>query len=519
MSLLPKNQRMVISRQGTAQKQLSSRVAHPTALGPQVHFEPALMKRALLFLFFLFPALALAQHERHREITPAPATGAKIISTSGKIRHYYIAAEDVQWNFAPSGRDLLHNEPISRGWSFHPLYPKTRYIEYTDDTFTVRKPQPEWLGILGPIIRAEVGDHIVVHFLNRSMLAHSIHSHGVRYDKDSEGAHYVVAGRGARIPNGGRFDYHWQVTPESGPQPGSLSSRVWLYHGHLDEPTETQAGLIGPLIITAKGKARPDGSPIDVAREFVALFMVFDQERMKETGLIHTINGLSGANLPGLAMVEGEKVRWHVMAMGNERDVHTPHWHGEVLTNGHDTFDVTEIFPATTKTADMIADNPGTWMFQCHVSDHMEGGMMAFYTIVPRNPDCPVKITGGEVWNTNDQYFTFTNTTRKPIRSIIFQSAVYLGAAYLVNANKRFQLDQPVAPGVSARVKIDTRYASSRKVEGWVFLPSHITYADGSSWRMRNFGDCFHVFWADAKRPQPLALPPEQFDDESADEE
>jgi hypothetical protein len=86
-----------------------------------------------------------------------------------KVRHYYIAAEDVPWDFAPSGWNLIEGGPLPRPWGGHTKWPKTRYIGYTDATFTVRTPQPEWLGILGPIIRAEVGDEIIVDFLNRSV--------------------------------------------------------------------------------------------------------------------------------------------------------------------------------------------------------------------------------------------------------------------------------------------------------------------------------------------------------------
>jgi manganese oxidase len=484
------------------------------------------MRRTLLACLLLLITAAAqtsapSQHDRHTGTAPAAKASKSVPKPKpgSKLRQYYIAAEDLDWEFAPSGRDLLHNETISRFWALTPKYPKTRYIEYTDDTFKIRKPQPEWLGILGPIIRAEVGDEILVHFLNRSLRAHSIHSHGVRYDKDSEGAHYVVPGRGAMIRNGDRFTYHWRVMPESGPQPGELSSRVWFYHGHVDEPVETQSGLMGPLIITAKGKAKPDGSPMDVDREFVTLFMVFDQKRGQEEGLIHTINGLAGGNLAGLAMIEGERVRWHVMGMGNERDIHTPHWHGQTVTDGKRTFDVTQVFPATTDTVDMLANNPGTWMYQCHVSDHMEGGMMTFYTIMPRRPGCPVKITGGELWNTQKPSFTFTNTDERTIKSITFQAAVYHAPNYLVNANKRWTLEESIAPGKSATLNVDTRYVSTRKVQGWVALPSAITYTNGSTWRMSRFGDCFHVFWPDPKRPQPVAIPPEQTDEGSNDDE
>src|SRR5262245_37231820 len=76
----------------------------------------------------------------------------------GRERHYFIQAEDVTWDFAPSGQDLLHGGPIPDPWTNSHVFSKTRYIEYTNGAFSHRKPQPEWLGVLGPIIRAEVGD-------------------------------------------------------------------------------------------------------------------------------------------------------------------------------------------------------------------------------------------------------------------------------------------------------------------------------------------------------------------------
>src|SRR5579864_4676778 len=75
---------------------------------------------------------------------------------AGKTRTYFIAAEDVSWDYAPSGHDLIDGLPIPLPWRNRTVWPKTRYIEYTDATFSVRKPQPEWIGIMGPVIRAEV---------------------------------------------------------------------------------------------------------------------------------------------------------------------------------------------------------------------------------------------------------------------------------------------------------------------------------------------------------------------------
>jgi FtsP/CotA-like multicopper oxidase with cupredoxin domain len=69
--------------------------------------------------------------------------------------------------------------------------------------------------------------------------------------------------------------------------------------------------------------------------------------------------------------------------MGTEVDLHTPHWHGVTLLHNGNRIDVTEVLPAATKTLDMQPDNPGTWMFHCHVNDHLEAGMMAKFTAIP----------------------------------------------------------------------------------------------------------------------------------------
>src|SRR5262249_39281416 len=102
-----------------------------------------------------------------------------------------------------------------------------------------------------------------------------------------------------------------------------------------------------------------------------------------ESNLKHGINGYVYGNLPGLVMHEGEHVRWYVMSMGTEVDLHTPHWHGNDATvNGMRT-DVLSLLPGTMVTADMVPDDPGTWLFHCHVNDHIYAGMLSKYTVLP----------------------------------------------------------------------------------------------------------------------------------------
>lgn len=433
-------------------------------------------------------------------------------------RHYYIAAEDITWDYAPSGHDLLYGEPIPQPWQQHLKWPKMRYVEYTDDTFSIRKPQPEWLGILGPIIRAEVGDEIVVDFLNRSRMPHGVHPHGLRYDKLNEGAFYLPYGNGARIGPGGHFTYHWFADAGSGPGPGQLSSVVWWYHPHIDEPRETNAGLMGPIIVTAKGKAKPDGSPKDVDEEFVASFMIFDELGGRNEGQFHAINGYIFGNLPGLVMKKGERVRWYVMGMGNEHDVHTPHWHGKTVTDGlHRHIDVVELLPASTNAVDMIADNAGTWLFHCQVADHIEAGMTAEFTIYePSTRPCPLQFISGDFWNVPDNKFKLTvrNVSGKKIKNFSVTYEHYVAPQYLLRPfSSNWGSKAPLAPGAEQTLEMPAYNANGgQSLLAWVLMPSSVTFEDGSTWRPQERGECFAVFWRDKDHSELKVLPPEQFE-------
>ena len=436
------------------------------------------------------------------------------------VRHYFLAAEDVTWDYAPSGLNLAEGHPIPQPWAKQTKWQKIRYIEYTDATFTVRKPQPEWLGILGPIIRGEVGDTIIVDFLNRSLSAHGIHPHGLRYDKDSEGAHYVPAGRGSLVPPNGRFTYHWFADEGSGPGPGQLSSVVWWYHPHSAGPMEINAGLMGPIIITAKGKAKADGSPKDVNREFVTSFMIFDELHGKDAGMFHAINGYIFGNLPGLVMKKGEKVRWHLLGMGNEKDIHTPHWHGKTVSDPLRHMDVVELLPATSLSVDMLADNPGVWMFHCHVADHMEAGMMATYTIYePPARSCPLRFVAGDFWSGKGKYtVTVKNVSGKPIKQWVLTSEHFLAPQYL---HRPFDANWPAASSIAAggeqTLEKSAYLQGTGSILGWALFPSRILFEDGTMWAPQQHGECSQVYWRDKEHPDLMVLPPAQGDVEQED--
>jgi manganese oxidase len=341
---------------------------------------------------------------------------------TGKTRTYFISADEVVWDYAPTGENGITGQPfddvaniyVQRGPArIGSQYLKCVYRGYSDATFDTLKARPAqdaYLGFLGPVIRAEVGDTIKVVFRNTCRIPTSVHPHDVLYTKDSEGAPYNDGTTGAdraddSVPTGGMHTYLWQVPERAGPGPEDGSSIMSMYHSHTDEVSDTYAGLIGFMEITARGMARADGSPKDVDREIFENFMVGNEngspylqanidrfaeppapdpedEDFEESNLMHNINGYVFGNQPLVTLQRGERVRWYLMSMGTEVDQHTPHWHGnDVLVSGM-RMDVVSLMPATMITADMVPDDVGIWLFHCHVGDHITAGMLTRYQVI-----------------------------------------------------------------------------------------------------------------------------------------
>lgn len=365
-----------------------------------------------------------------------PARSAS--APTGKTRTYYVAADELDWDYAPSGINQMMNMPFESIAKFYMehgphrighVYKKAIYREYVDASFAQLKPRPpEWehAGILGPILRAEVGDTIKIIFKNNGTHPYSMHPHGVFYEKASEGTAYNDGSSpadkvGGGVPPGQTHTYTWEVPERAGPGPRDPDSIVWLYHSHVSEMIDVNSGLIGAMIVARRGKALPDGRPKDVDKEFVALYMIFDENDswflddniqkhtddpkgvkkdefvpldaegrftfVEPTGFAganirSTINGMQYANLPMMTMKKGDRVRWYLVTVGFGFNFHTPHWHGNVILDDGKRTDVIALSPAQMVTVDMVPDDPGIWLFHCHVSDHMDGGMVARYQVL-----------------------------------------------------------------------------------------------------------------------------------------
>jgi hephaestin len=381
-----------------------------------------------MFVTMCLAAGAFCTLTAHAAAADAPA---------GKTRIYYVAADEVNWDYAPSGRDEAMGMPfdaVAKGFTetsanhIGRVYKKAIYREYTDGTFITLKPRPPqeaYLGLVGPILHAEVGDTIKVVFKNNGTHPYSMHPHGVLYEKDSEGADYNdnTTGNdktdGCVVP-GATHTYTWTVPDRAGPGPNDPSSLFWLYHSHCDELRDVASGLFGGIVVTRRGMARPDGTPKDVDKEFVSMFIALNENEswylddnikahipdpsklnryestpVTATGILGTIagkgffetnikwsiNGYIYGNMPMMVMRKGDHVRWYVATLGDFFNAHTPHWHGNTVMVAGQRTDVIAVASAQMITADMVPDASGIWLYHCHISDHMLAGMVARYQV------------------------------------------------------------------------------------------------------------------------------------------
>jgi FtsP/CotA-like multicopper oxidase with cupredoxin domain len=133
-------------------------------------------------------------------------------------------------------------------------------------------------------------------------------------------------------------------------------------------------GLFGTIIIRPRGAKRPDR----------CYALVFHSLPPNVTGLdanFSCINGWAYAgNTPTLRSKVGDDVEINVY--GLDDFFHTFHMHGHRWKDpsGKDVDDPS-FGPGETVTARFVEDNPGRWLYHCHVFSHMMMGMAGWYVV------------------------------------------------------------------------------------------------------------------------------------------
>lgn len=290
-----------------------------------------------------------------------PAAGGE--RSRGTVREYWIAAVPMRWNVVPNGRDAIEHETFSKSET---ALTTVVYRRYTPGWGRALPNRPgssaDNDGIPGPLLRARVGDTILVHFKNLDNeleLPHSMHFHGVRYRFGSDGAYIPgFSTKGGNVKPGDEYTYRLEAGPDS--------AGVWPYHDHSRSMSDSIAGgLYGALSILGRDEKQPD-------REFVVFFA--------QTLDFMTVNGRAFVgNTPVFRARVGETVQWDVLAIGS--DHHTFHVHGHRWRGPGGFEDTRTIGPAESFAVRWREDAPGTWLYHCHVEEHMMDGMIGIYRV------------------------------------------------------------------------------------------------------------------------------------------
>uniref|UniRef100_A0A8C2F9V6 ferroxidase n=1 Tax=Cyprinus carpio TaxID=7962 RepID=A0A8C2F9V6_CYPCA len=330
---------------------------------------------------------------------------------SSITREYFFAIKEIEWDYAPSGKNLIQNKTIKedeearvfleRGEQrIGRVYKKAVYLQYTDATYRQEIEKPKWLGYLGPLISAEEDDIVIVHLKNMAKRPYSIHAHGLSYNKSSEGALYPDSSEKVEKADDSvapekSFTYIWTLPASHTPGKDDTNCLTRIYHSHVNAPKDIASGLIGPLIICKKGSLDVHGDKtgdylytlmFTVSDENLSWYLDEniktyctapakvnkDDEGFQESNKMHSINGYVYGNLPDLSMCMGNKIHWHLFGMGNEVDIHSAFFHGQILTDKRHHVNTVSLFPATFVNVEMVADNPGQWLLSCQVNDHLE---------------------------------------------------------------------------------------------------------------------------------------------------
>ncbi|XP_043857784.1 coagulation factor V isoform X2 [Dromiciops gliroides] len=343
-------------------------------------------------------------------------------SHKGNRKNYYIAAEEVLWDYSKFSKSMRKADDAGDIVE-NTVYKKVIFRSYLDSTFSMPDPRgenEEHLGILGPIIRAEVDDVIQVRFKNLASRPYSLHAHGLSYEKSSEGKSYEddspewYKDDNAIQPNGS-YTYVWHATERSGPENPGSACRAWAYYSAVNPEKDIHSGLIGPLLICRKGTLHKESNRHIDMREFALLFMVFDEKKSwyfdkkpkrswtglsseeKNTHRFHAINGHI-YNLPGLRMYEKENVRWHLLNMGGSQDIHVVHFHGQtLLENGTQLhrLGACPLLPGSFKTLEMKASRSGLWLLDTEVGENQIAGMQTPFLIIDKECKMPMGLSSG----------------------------------------------------------------------------------------------------------------------------
>ncbi|NP_001154846.1 coagulation factor VIII isoform 3 precursor [Mus musculus] len=337
-----------------------------------------------------------------------------------KTRHYFIAAVERLWDYGMSTSHVLRNRYQSDNV---PQFKKVVFQEFTDGSFSqplYRGELNEHLGLLGPYIRAEVEDNIMVTFKNQASRPYSFYSSLISYKEDQRGEE---PRRNFVKPNETKI-YFWKVQHHMAPTEDEFDCKAWAYFSDVDLERDMHSGLIGPLLICHANTLNPaHGRQVSV-QEFALLFTIFDETKswyftenvkrncktpcnfqmedptLKENYRFHAINGYVMDTLPGLVMAQDQRIRWYLLSMGNNENIQSIHFSGHVFTvrkKEEYKMAVYNLYPGVFETLEMIPSRAGIWRVECLIGEHLQAGMSTLFLVYSKQCQIPLGMASGSI--------------------------------------------------------------------------------------------------------------------------
>uniref|UniRef100_A0A452UT21 Coagulation factor V n=1 Tax=Ursus maritimus TaxID=29073 RepID=A0A452UT21_URSMA len=310
---------------------------------------------------------------------------------------YFIAAEEVIWDYAPvipANMDKkyrsLHLDNFSNQIGKH--YKKVVYKQYQDESFTKRLENPNIKedGILGPIIRAQVRDTLKIVFKNMASRVYSIYPHGVTFSpyEDEVNSSFTSDNNTMirAVQPGETYTYKWNILESDEPTENDAQCLTRPYYSNVDITRDIASGLIGLLLICKSRSLDKRGIQRAADIEQQAVFAVFDENKswyiedninkfcenpdkvkrddpkFYESNIMSTINGYVPESIPTLGFCFDDTVQWHFCSVGTQDDILTIHFTGHSFIYGKRHEDTLTLFPMRGESVTVTMDNVGTWM-------------------------------------------------------------------------------------------------------------------------------------------------------------
>jgi FtsP/CotA-like multicopper oxidase with cupredoxin domain len=234
----------------------------------------------------------------------------------------------------------------------------------------------------GPTIQVTEGDRVRIIVDNHLPESTSMHWHGLEIPNAMDGSPGLNQ---APIRPGGRFVYEFTLHQNG----------TFFYHSHMS--MQEMIGSLGAFILHPKTAHLPVAD-----RDFVMMLQEYgvlpnntipDTMAMEFNWLV--INGKAGPAITPLVVRLGQRVRIRMINLG--MDHHPMHLHGHTFhVTGTEGGRIQEsawvpgntaiVGVAQARDVEFVANNPGEWMFHCHLPHHMMNQMVSVVGPMTRGP-------------------------------------------------------------------------------------------------------------------------------------